>query len=86
MHTPTPPTPSPFGHSWSQEIAARCESRNLPPAVASIAAVFGALLDSNILDLTTAGAIARGEIDSVAVDGYLLALAADVAVRQGGAR
>lgn len=83
MKTPTQPTPNPFGRSWSEEIAARCTNR--PPAVASIAAVLGALLDTGIVDLPTAGQIARGQIDPAELDGYLLALDADIAVRGGAA-
>jgi hypothetical protein len=82
-----PPTPSPFGRTWSAEIAARCAAQNRPPAVASAAAILGALLDNGLVDLPTAGLIARGEADPAALDGYLVALSADVwlATREGGA-
>lgn len=86
MQTPTQPTPSPFGRSWSQEIGLRCEARQLPADVAAIAAVLGALLDNGLVDLATAGAICRGECDPAELDGYLIALAADVALAAGGAQ
>lgn len=77
---------SPFGRTWSEEIAVRCAAQNRPPAVAQLAAVLGALLDSGIVDLSTAGLIARGQCDPAALDGYLLALEADAFLAaEGGA-
>ncbi len=84
MHTPTQPTLSPFGRTWSAEIAARCAARQMPAAVASVAGVLGALLDSGLVDLNTAGLIARGECDPAALDGYLLALEADAYLAAAG--
>lgn len=78
-------TTSPFGHSWSQEIADICVIRELPAEVASIAAVLGGLLDSGLVDLATAGQIARGELDPALLDSYLTALEADVTAWSGGA-
>lgn len=42
---------SPFGCTWSEEIARRCKAQGRPAMVASIAAALGATLDCNLVEL-----------------------------------
>ena len=45
---------SPFGCTWSEEIAHRCTARYLAPLVTDVAAALGAAMDAGVITLDQA--------------------------------
>lgn len=67
---------------WSEAIAQRCEARQVGSQVAAAAALIGQALDLGLITLQDAAAVQQMS-SGEQLDGWLCALAADVALAGG---
>ena len=71
---------SPFGCTWSEEIAHRCTARYLAPLVTDVAAALGAAMDAGVITLDQALDLVRSCSDAGQLGDAMAMLAATVPV------
>ncbi len=69
---------SPFGCTWSEEIAHRCAARYLAPLVTNVAAAMGAAMDTGLINLDQALDLVRSCNDVGELGDAMAMLAATV--------